>query len=129
MKSIQISLLFLILFSGCGLKTKTLEEFYNDDLYEVSKITIVDGNTGESVTNTDREQIRLLIDNILDIKFIPEEDQSKRDGFNYSIIFYRDGEETFQFGMTEINGNYYQTNPDMMPIIDEFYSITKKEED
>lgn len=128
MKSIPMSLLFLIFFSGCGLETKTLEEFYEEDLYEVSKIIIVDGNTGESITNTDREQIKLFMDEVRNIKFIPEEDQSKRDGFNYSITFFREGEETFQFGVTEIDGNYYHTEPDLEPIIDEFYSSFKSEE-
>lgn len=95
----------------------------------MSKIIIVDGNTGESVTSTDSEQIKLFIDDVHNIKFIPEKDQSKRDGFNYSITFYRGEEKTFQFGVTEIEGNYYQTQPDFKPIIDEFYSSVKNEGD
>ena|SRR5690625_467755 len=128
MKYVQLSLLLLAFLSGCGLETKTLEKFYNDDLYEVTKITIVDGNTGESATSTDQEKIKLLMDDIRNIEFIPDEDQSKRDGFNYSITFYQDEKKVFQFGVNEINGNSYHTKPDITPVIDDFYSFIKEEE-
>ncbi|WP_234447833.1 hypothetical protein [Viridibacillus soli] len=72
-------------FFGCGIETKTLEEFYEKDLSKVCEIKIVDGNTGEESFSTDQEKIDDFINDIRDIEFIPDENQEKRDGFHYSI--------------------------------------------
>ncbi|QUW23967.1 hypothetical protein JSQ81_10540 [Sporosarcina sp. Marseille-Q4063] len=111
--------------SGCGLETKTLEEFYEKDLSDVSKIEIVDGNTGYGVATTDYEKTQDFIGEIKNIKFIPDDDQGKRDGFRYSITFFEGNVRTFQFGDTHINGNYYHTEPDIHPIIDVFLQLLR----
>ena len=118
----------LLLLSGCGLETKTLEEFYGKDLNDVSKIRIVDGSTGNEVTTTDIEKIKDFIIEIKSIKFVPEDNQEKRDGFRYSVIFFENDEQTFQFGPTQINGNYYHTEPDIHPIVDDFFTTIELEE-
>ncbi|MCA0972326.1 hypothetical protein LCM20_17090 [Halobacillus litoralis] len=110
-----------MLLTGCGLEEKTLAEFYEEDLKDVSKIVMTDGNTGYKETVTDKEAVNTFIDEIKDIKFLPEENQEARTGFNYSISFFDGNEETFQFGPTQVNENYYYTEPDIHPILTDFY--------
>lgn len=107
--------------TGCGLETKTFIEFYEGDLRDVSQVVIVDGNTGEHKTVTDKDVIDSFLNEIRDIKFIPEENQEDSDGFNYSINLFEDNEKTFQFGPTQVNENYYYTEPDIYPILHDFY--------
>lgn len=124
MKIQKVWSMFLIIFllTSCGLETKTLQQFYEKDLIDVSKIVISDGNTGSKITIQDKKIIQGFLSDIEEIKFIPDENQEPRDGFNYSITLFQDGEETFQFGLTYVNGNYYHTNPDIYPIVDELYT-------
>ncbi|WP_245827602.1 hypothetical protein [Paenisporosarcina indica] len=65
--------------------------------------------------------IKDFLKQIKDIKFIPEENQEKREGWRYSITLFQDDEQTFQFGLTEVNDHYYYTEPDIHPIVDDFY--------
>ncbi|WP_244886830.1 hypothetical protein [Rossellomorea vietnamensis] len=119
----------LIVLAGCGLETKTLTEFYEKDLNDVTKIVIVDGSTGFKKTITDNNKIEELLSEIKDIKFIPDENQEKREGWRYSIALYQQDERTFQFTMTEIDEHYYHTEPDIFPIVNEMYeSIDVQEE-
>ncbi|GGB44463.1 hypothetical protein [Fictibacillus barbaricus] len=123
------SFFLIFLKTGCGLETKTLPQFYEKDLADVSKIVIVDGNTGYKKTITDNIIIEDFLGDIKDIKFILDENQKARDGFIYSITLFQDDEETFQFGLTQVNDYYYHTEPDIYPIVDEFYTdLNNKEE-
>jgi hypothetical protein len=115
--------------TGCGLETKTLAQFYDGDLRKVTKVEIFDGNTGYSKTIENKKVIDHFLDDIKDIKFIPDENQAPRDGFNYAISLYQNGEENFEFGLTQVNDHYYHTEPDILPIVDDFYTnIEIKEE-
>lgn len=100
-------LIFFITFAlvGCGLETKTLPKFYEKDLADVTKIVIVDGSTGYKKTVTENETIKKFLGEIKDIKFIPEENQGKRDGWPYSITLFQDNEQTLQFGLNEVYEN------------------------
>jgi hypothetical protein len=62
-----------------------------------------------------------FLSKIKEIKFIPEENQEPRNGFRYSIALFQEGELTFSFTLTEVNGHYYYTEPDLFPIVDNFY--------
>ncbi|WP_046173593.1 hypothetical protein [Domibacillus indicus] len=103
------------------METKILSQFYEKNLEEVTKIVIIDGNTGYSKTITDKTIIESFLDDIKDIKFIPDENQEDRSGFNYGIAFYWDEEVTFSFSLTRIGDHYYHTAPDIYPIVDSFY--------
>lgn len=118
-----------IMLAGCGLETKTLPEFYEKDLDEVSKIVIWDGSTGYKKKITDKAMIDKFLNTIKEIKFIPEENQEKRVGWRYSINLYEKEKRTFQFTLNEVDGDYYYTEPDIHPIVDEFYkNLEVKEE-
>jgi hypothetical protein len=122
-------ILIFIVLTGCGLETKTLPQFYDEDLSEVTKIVIFDGNTGYKKTIEDKKAINDFLDDIKDIKFIPDENQESRDGFNYAITLYENEKETFQFGLTQVNDHYYHTEPDIFPIVDKFYTTLNIEEE
>lgn len=120
------NLILVLLITGCNLETKTFAEFYEKDLRDVSEIVIVDGNTGEDKRITDKDEIDSFLNKIRNIKFIPEENQEERDGFNYSISLFENNERTFQFGPTQVNENYYYTEPDIHPIINDFNEELKE---
>lgn len=106
------------------LKTMTLIDFYEKDLTDVSKIQITDGSTGYKKTIKNKTDIEDFLEKIKDIKFIPEVNQEGTVGWRYSITLIDKEENTFKFGLTEVNGNYYYTEPKILPIVDEFYKNT-----
>lgn len=94
MKKMLACSYFFLVFAlvGCGLETKTLSQFYEKELGDVTKIVIVDGSTGYKKTVTENEIIKEFIDEIKDIKFIPDENQEERTGGLYSITLFQDNE-------------------------------------
>ena len=129
-QKLLISLFFFFSFlTGCGLETKTLSEFYEKELDDVTEIHILDGSTGYEKVINDKKIIDDFLSEIKDIKFIPEENQEDRMGFSYGIGFYQDEENTFSFTLNEVNGNYYYTEPDIHPIVDDFYKSLEIEEE
>ena len=118
----------MLILAGCGLKTKLLSQFYEKELENVNKVVIVDGSNGSKKTIKDPVVIGEFLNKIKNIKFIPEKNQDKRVGWRYSITLFQKGEEPFQFTPTEVNENYYYTEPDIHPIVDEFYKDLKVKE-
>ena len=109
------------LLTACSAKTQSLEAFYTEDGIEsVDKIVIADGSTGYIKTLTDVKQINEFLGLIKDIEFSPQDNQEKRDGFLYSITLY-DGEAQFNFSLNQIDDTYYNTEPDIYPIVDGYY--------
>lgn len=70
MKHTLLTLLFLVLLTGCGPETTSIEEKYNGNLDKVTKIEILDGNIDESASTKENEQIQAFINEIKDVKFI-----------------------------------------------------------
>ncbi|MBP2243271.1 hypothetical protein J2Z40_003870 [Cytobacillus eiseniae] len=128
-KSFAFIYLILLIVTGCGLETKTIPEFYKGNLDQITKVVIVDGSTGYKKTLTDPLVIKEFIDKIKDIKFIPEKKQEDREGWRYSVTLFQDDEEAYQFGLTQVNENYYYTNPDIHPIVDDFYKSLNIQEE
>lgn len=122
-------LLFFSFLTGCGLETKTLPEFYEKNLDDVSKIEVLDGSTGYKKVISDKKVIEDFIEEIKNIKFVPEENQEEREGFRYSISLFQDEEIAFSFTLNKVNGNYYYTEPDIYPIVDNFYKILHVKEE
>ncbi|MGE7690032.1 hypothetical protein ACQKMI_12605 [Lysinibacillus sp. NPDC097214] len=124
MKKSMFQILFGILFllSACSIaKTQTLEEFYRDAKIEkVDKVIIQDGSTGYSKAITKQEQIGELLNLIKDIKFTPQENQEERTGWLYGIVLF-DGDKEFKFTLTELDNTYYDSNPDIYPIVENHY--------
>ncbi|CAM3862777.1 hypothetical protein [Mesobacillus thioparans] len=117
-----IILVSLFFVSACNDgKTQTLEAFYKDaEIESVDKIIIQDGSTGASKTITQQGQIDEFLSLIKEIQFSPLKNQEKRDGWRYGITLL-DGEKDFKFTVNKIGDTYYDTNPDIVPIVDHFY--------
>lgn len=120
--SFLILLLSLFLITACtNGKKQTLEEFYSDAKIEkIDKVIIQDGSTGASKEITMQEQIAEFLTLIKDIEFTPQDNQEKRDGWRYGITLF-DGEKEFNFTLSEIDDIYYDSNPDIHPIVDNYY--------
>lgn len=50
----------------------------------------------------------------------PQENQEKRDGWRYGITLM-DGEKEFKFTLSQIENTYYDSKPDIHPIVDNYY--------
>lgn len=117
-----ILLVILFLLSSCTKgKTQSLEEFYKDAKIEnVDKVKIQDGSTGYSKTIAKQEQVDEFLSLTKEIVFTPQDNQEKRSGWRYGITLF-DGEKELNFTLNEIDNIYYDTNPDIHPIVDNYY--------
>ncbi|MFJ6268205.1 hypothetical protein [Lysinibacillus xylanilyticus] len=124
MKKFLILILLVSLFfvSACtNGKTRSLEAFYKDAKIEsIDKVVIQDGSTGASKPITKQEQINDFVSLIKDIQFTPQDNQEKRVGWRYGITLL-DSEKVFKFTLGEFDNTYYDSNPDIYPIIDNYY--------
>lgn len=122
-KALFLTMLVSIFFvSACtNGKTQSLEEFYKDaEIENVEKIIIQDGSTGATKTITEQEKMDEFLALIKDIEFSPQKNQEKQDGWRYGITLF-EGEKDFKFTLNKIDNTYYDTNPDINPIVDRFY--------
>ncbi|MGE7623920.1 hypothetical protein ACQKMD_12940 [Viridibacillus sp. NPDC096237] len=122
-KSFFLILMFsLFILAACtDAKTQSLKEFYKDAKIEnVDKVIIQDGSTGASKAITEQEQIDEFLSLIKDIEFTPQDNQEERKGWQYGITLF-DGEKEFKFTLSEIGDTYYNSNPDIYPIVDNYY--------
>lgn len=119
----------LIILASCSdAKTQTLEMFIQDaDIQTIDKVMLVDGSTGYSKTITDPQQIDEFVALIQDIHYTPQENQEKRAGWRYGIWLV-DGEKEFNFTLTQIGETYYDSKPDIYPIVDVYYQSLPIEE-
>lgn len=102
-------------------KTQSLEAFYKDKkIGSIDKVIIQDGSTGASKTITKQEQINDFVSLIKDIKFTPLDNQEQRVGWRYSITLF-DNERKFKFTLSEIDNTYYESYPDIFPIVESYY--------
>lgn len=127
-----IPIIFVIgffLLAGCSdAKTQTLEMFIQDaDIQTIDKVILVDGSTGYSKTITDPQQIDEFVALIQGIHYTPQENQEKRVGWRYGILLV-DGEKDFNFTLTQIGETYYDSKPDIYPIVDAYYQSLPIEE-
>lgn len=107
---------------GCSEeKDKYLKAFYVDEgLQNIEVVVIVDGSTGFSKKIKDKKMINDFLSKINDVVYTPLDNQEDRDGWSYGITLI-DGKKQFQFTLYHIKGTYYQTTPDILPIVDQFY--------
>lgn len=140
MKKYLIFVFILLLLAGCGkgektkgdevedtkLETKPFSELYKADFDGVTKIEIFNMRSGYKKITEDKELIDTFLNDIKDIKFIPQENQEDREGGSqYAITLFHNQEGSFQFGITVVNGVYYETDPDILPIVEELFNKLK----
>ncbi|MGE7692686.1 hypothetical protein ACQKNC_01020 [Lysinibacillus sp. NPDC094177] len=113
--------LLVLLFACFNEKKQSLEEFFKDaKIINVDKIIIQDGSTGYSKTITKQEQIGEFLNLIKDIEFTPQDNQEERVGWRYGIALF-DGEKEFKFTLNKIDNTYYDSKPDIHPIVENYY--------
>lgn len=121
-------MLSLFLLAACSTKTRSLERFYtNEHIKNVDKVILTDGSTGYTKTITSQEEIDTLLTRIKDIEFSPQAYQEKRVGWRYGIRLF-DGNKEFNITLDQIGNTYYDSNPDIFPIIDNYYKTLEVEE-
>lgn len=119
-------LLSLCLLSACSdAKTRTLEAFIQDaNIEHVDKVIIQDGSTGYSKEIVDEQQIDDFLSRVKDIEYSPQKNQEGSVGWRYAITFI-DGQTEFTFTLHQIGDTYYDSNPDIHPIVDNYYKQLK----
>ena len=123
-------IVMMIVLAACSpkLEEKTLKEFYTEaSIHEVEQLIIVDGSTGYQKVIQSPPVIQQLMEQIDEIAFIPQANQEARSGWRYNVTLI-DGEHQFQFALRQIGNVYYETSPDLTPIIDTFYKNVESEE-
>lgn len=115
-------MLALVSMSACSnSKTMSLKEFYKKvKIEKIDNVIIQDGSTGASKTITEQDQINEFLSLIKDVEFTPQENQDKGVGWRYRITLF-DREKEFKFTTEQIADTYYDSNPDILPIIDSYY--------
>ncbi len=118
---VLLLILGLLSLAACSAKTQSLQMFYTDEgIRSVDTFVITDGTSGFSRTITEQEEIDEFLKLINDIEFSPLEDQSKREGWRYTITLY-DGDNKFEFTLNQIGEVYYDSKPDIFPIVNGYY--------
>lgn len=116
----------LLLLSACtnesnNGKTQSLEAFYKEaNIEHVDQVIIQDGSTGASKTITKQEDINEFLSLVKEITFTPQDNQEERVGWLYSITLF-DGQKEFKFTLNHIDNTYYDTSPDIYPIVENYY--------
>lgn len=123
------SILSLLLLSACtDAKIQSLEEFYKEaEIETIDQIVIQDGSTGASKTITEQQQIDEFLSLINDTVFSPQSNQEDRNGWRYAIHLF-EGEKEFNFTLNKIGNIYYDSTPDIYPIVDNYYNNVEIEE-
>lgn len=126
---ILLLLLSIFLLAACSdAKTQTLEAFFQDaNIEHVDKVIIQDGSTGYSKEIVDEQQIDDFLSQVKDIGYFPQENQEGRVGWRYAITLTDDQTE-FKFTLHQIGDTYYDSNPDIHPIVDTYYKELDIEE-
>jgi len=79
---------FLLIRSS--MNTKTFDDFIGKPNQNISKITMMDGDTGKSVSTTDKAKIKELITLLKSRRYHKVSKQEGKVGFSYSYNFYVD---------------------------------------
>ncbi|KGP91852.1 hypothetical protein N780_15980 [Pontibacillus chungwhensis BH030062] len=116
-----LMIVFILVLMGCGLEAKDLGEFYEGDLSHITHVEIMSGETGEMRVIDDKERLQVFLNEVKNVQFIPQENQEKRSGFRYSINLYKGNKKTFGFSVNMVNGHYYDTEPNLFPIVDKWF--------
>ncbi|WP_054024008.1 hypothetical protein [Bacillus sp. FJAT-28004] len=119
---IRMSLLLLILLfaSGCAEtnnESQSLSDFYSGDILFVDYLEITNGSTEDKRAYHDVKQIQDWLTSIQDISFIPASDQSKRDGFRYSVALFEGDQQKLSFTTNSVGHKYFVTDPRLVEAI------------
>lgn len=133
MRKLALATIIILLFFAIGcqgnketsepqsLESITLAEAYPGDIRNVDKVELLDGSSGERKVVEDRTAIQTWINQIKDIPLSPDYNQEERVGYVFGITLYEGDERKLGFIPTQINGIYYESNPDLDKRIRTFF--------
>ncbi len=120
---VVILLLFVVTIGFVGFTEFTRDEpekdirseILNVSYADVTKISIINGLSGDSSDIKDGKEITNLINCVSGFPFTEMEEQKDRNGYLYAIDFYEGGQRISTItivgdGIVQINGVYYNSN-------------------
>lgn len=112
---IVLMLTISVVVSGCTAEANNDEPvslglLYPGEIERVDRMEVMSGSTGEKKTYNDTEQVQGWLKSIQDIEWIVSPDQSKKDGFLYSVSLFEGDKKTMSFTPNFIDGKYYETD-------------------
>jgi hypothetical protein len=99
----------------------TLEEIYQGNLSEVSKIEIRHGS-GELKTITDKAIVQVWLNSIKDINFVPDKNQEIRKGYLYYAKLFEGKEVKLSFDSSKIYDFYYERNEQILGKLESLFN-------
>lgn len=114
----------MFVISACtSAKTKTLEMFYTEaEVEQVDEVLIQNGVDNTSKTITHQDEVNEFVSLIKDIEFTPQKGKENNVNSNYKItLFDIENEKEFEFLLNKIGDTYYETNSNILRIVDQYY--------
>lgn len=125
MVRMSLFMMFIIIVaSGCTVaddEPKKLRELYPGNILHVDHLSLTNGSSGEKKSVRDAVQIQEWLESIHDLELIPSSDQSKRDGFLYSIDLFEGDDKKMSFTTNSVDGKYYIASPILTDSIKVFF--------
>ncbi|MDQ0112466.1 hypothetical protein [Paenibacillus harenae] len=120
---IVLMLMIAVVVSGCTAEANNDEPvslglLYPGEIEHVDRMEVMSGSTGEKKMYDDAEQVQSWLKSIEDIELIVSPDQSKKDGFLYSVLLFEGDKKTMGFTPNLIDGKYYETDERVVEAIE-----------
>lgn len=126
MKKALILLIVVLLLAGCRARERDFSQFYSGDNNNVTRLIMLDGNTGEMREVTDQEEIQAFFDMLETTAFMMQKDHTQRLGYLYWVDIYEDGQAVLRITFTEetarINGVYYLLDNNVRGELNQLYN-------
>jgi hypothetical protein len=127
-QQIQLILMVCITLTGCNrdeskqeLKPITIAQLYPGEIQNVDQIGLFDGTTGQSKTISNSQEIKTILNEIKDIKLIPDSNQEGRTGYKFRIKFYEKNNVTLDIIPNHIKEIYYKDNEEFSQKLKQLY--------
>lgn len=126
MKKALVLLIIVALLVGCRARERDFSQFYSGDNDNVTRLIMLDGNSGEMREINNQEEIQAFFDMLETTAFMMAKDHTPRLGFLYWVDIYEDGEAVLRLTFTEdtarINGVYYLMDNNVRAELNQLYN-------
>lgn len=116
----RILLLFLLLLTACQDRSEqptlhtTMSESYPGVISNVDRIRLIDGSSGGQIWMNDAVEVQEWINQIKDIKWVPEKTQDGAVGNIYRVELYENEAMKLKFTPNQMDEYYYVNNAEIM---------------
>ncbi|MDQ0059982.1 hypothetical protein [Paenibacillus harenae] len=120
---IILMLMVAVAASGCTAEANidepiSLGLLYPGEIERVDRMEVMSGSTGEKKMFDDAGQVQSWLKSIQDIELTVSLDQSKKDGFLYSVSLFEGDKKTMGFTPNFIDDKYYETDERVVEAIE-----------